>query len=420
MSPRRVTSLVLLAILAIVAVNSMAVAERSFGRPGGKHKGTWLAGDFHVHSTYSHDSWSGPDDDNTSMDEAYTYGWSVGEQGDIARSRGLDFLTITDHNDVRSASDPAFDTPGLIWVPGYENSLAGHAQMIGVDHLFEGKPDTVAGIETLAAQVRDEGGIFQVNHPSDLEWEETFGHAFVPDTVEVWNIGPWIYQHPLPAANDNDYSLSFYDAFLDAGEKVGATGGSDNHWRTVTAVGGVGQPTTWVFAKKSTPEGILEGLREGRTTISHQPPGLDDAFLFMEGDDAGDKKDDFDAMIGDEVLPGSTLRVTAEGGAGAYLRLVTDGSETLAFERITSDDFTFTTKVPEDKTWVRAEMLFDDAQPQRGQLSVACDAINTVTGFFGADPTTFCTNRLFYLALTSPIYFRNPEIEPSPTPEVTP
>ncbi|HWL66736.1 MAG TPA: hypothetical protein VNP73_12235, partial [Actinomycetota bacterium] len=36
----------------------------------------WLAGDFHVHTVYSHDSWGGPDDPGTPPDEAHTFGWT--------------------------------------------------------------------------------------------------------------------------------------------------------------------------------------------------------------------------------------------------------------------------------------------------------------------------------------------------------
>ena len=46
-------------------------------------------------------------------------------------ARGLDYLAITDHNDVRSSADPDFGAYGVIGVPAYENSLHGHAQMLG-------------------------------------------------------------------------------------------------------------------------------------------------------------------------------------------------------------------------------------------------------------------------------------------------
>src|SRR5438876_12422065 len=79
-----------------------AVARAAYPPSGG----AWLAGDLHCHTVYSHDVWGGPNDDNTGIDEAYTFGWMPGDQIQIAELRGLDFLAITDHNDVRALTDP--------------------------------------------------------------------------------------------------------------------------------------------------------------------------------------------------------------------------------------------------------------------------------------------------------------------------
>src|SRR6266550_9285638 len=94
-----------IAVLALVAFAAPARA------------GEWVAGDLHVHTTYSHDSYGGPGDDNTGPDEAYTLGHSVTSQFAIAASRGLQYLAITDHNDIRSQSDPGFGSCGVIPVP---------------------------------------------------------------------------------------------------------------------------------------------------------------------------------------------------------------------------------------------------------------------------------------------------------------
>src|SRR5258705_5770695 len=96
--------------------------------PGGAPDGVWLAGDFHCHTVFSHDVYGGPSDDNTGLDEAYTLGHTPGEQIATAELRGLDFLAITDHNDVRSAYQPGYRSDRLLLVPGYEHSLwGGHA-----------------------------------------------------------------------------------------------------------------------------------------------------------------------------------------------------------------------------------------------------------------------------------------------------
>ncbi|MFP5297785.1 MAG: CehA/McbA family metallohydrolase [Actinomycetota bacterium] len=402
-SKRRVMiSAAALATCAVVVASLPATAEKKFGRRDDKHGGVWLAGDLHVHSTYSHDSYGGPHDDNTSIDEFYTLGWSVAEQGEIARSRGLDYLAITDHNDVRSVADPAFGSAGLLWLPGYENSLAGHAQMLGSTELHDNGTRSLQDVERLARELKQLGGAFQINHPSDHDWERSYGYAFVPETIEVWNIGPWLWQHPMPAANDNDFSLRFWDAFLDAGHEVGATGGSDNHWRSITPLAGVGQPTTWVFAREASPEGVLEALREGRTTIVHQPPSMSETFINMEAD--RNRNGEFESMIGDKVPSGAAVKVTVEGAPGTLLRLVTNGSRTFELVEVTGNDFTYTTEAPAGSTWLRAEVFMPDAPEQRGQLSFGCDAIDVFSGPAGGEPTTLCENRLTMLALTSPIY----------------
>src|SRR5438045_811032 len=92
---------------------------------GGAADGGWLAGDFHVHTVLSHDVWGGPGDDNTGLDEAYTWGWTAGQQIHLAELRGLDFVALTDHNRVDALRLPEYRSKQLVLVPGYEHSLAG-------------------------------------------------------------------------------------------------------------------------------------------------------------------------------------------------------------------------------------------------------------------------------------------------------
>ena len=60
---------------------------------------------------------------------------------------------------------------------------------------------TANGEAALATALRADGGVFQVNHPSDGNWPRTYGYKVVPDNVEVWN-EPWFYQRPAPASNE--------------------------------------------------------------------------------------------------------------------------------------------------------------------------------------------------------------------------
>src|SRR3954464_11117445 len=122
-------------------------------RRGPAAAGRWVAGDLHVHTTYSHDSYGGPTDDNTGPEDANTLGHSVQEDFALASARGLDYLAITDHMDIRSQSDPGWGFGGVIPVPGYENSLKGHGQMLGATHLYANGDKSVAAINKLEQQL---------------------------------------------------------------------------------------------------------------------------------------------------------------------------------------------------------------------------------------------------------------------------
>lgn len=360
---------------------------------GAAPQGSWLAGDLHVHTPYSHDSYGGPTDDNTGLDEAYTAGLTVGQQFTLAALRGLDYLAITDHNDVRSQGDPGFGTSGLIGVRGYENSLDGHAQMLGAAKVYDKSLTTLEQRDALRA----DGGAFQINHPvegGELDW--ALGHDVVPDTVEVWNISR-LYQPPLPSASDNDAGVRFWEAFLDAGHHVAATGGSDSHWASTVAIQGAGNPTTWVFADEPTEAGVLRGLRAGRTTISARPPAQGGARVRLEADADGDGT--FEAMVGDTVPTGALLKATVDGAPGAELRLITDGGE-LAVPPVPVTGTTFERRFRlSTGTWVRAEVARPDLAEQRGAVC--------------GTTTAYCRNLLLVEAMTSALY-----LEPGVTVEV--
>ena len=354
----------------------------------GAAEGEWLAGDLHVHTTYSHDSYGGPGDDNTEPDEFYTLGWSVGEQFQNAFTRGLDYLAITDHDDVRSQQDPGFGAGGVLPLPGYETSLKGHAQMLGATKVYDKGDESAAAVLAAANALRADGGVFQANHPAegstDFPHDADWGYAYdvQPDTVEVWNISR-LYQPPFPSASSNDDAVRYWEGWLDRGVNVGATAGSDNHWRSTFEAQGVGQPTTWVFARERTTAAVLEGIRGGRTFISHQPPSFGGPLLFLEGDGA---------MVGDEVAPGSKLNVRVEGGSGMFLRIVATGSKFLGEPvPVATPSFVHEFDAPAEPGWVRAELFDPDLADQR---SAVCEMPDT----------TYCRNMLGITAMTSAIY----------------
>ncbi len=389
----------------LVAVVTLGLAHAA---PQASSDGVWLAGDLHVHTTYSHDSWDPIADDEES--EPWTLGHSVANQFAIAASRGLDFLAITDHNDIRAQTDPGYGSMGVLPIDGYENSLSGHAQMLGAascyapDGPFEGvqgcndwEDRSAARVEAMADALRADGGVFQVNHPAgdsvdfphDADWG--YGHEVVPDTVEVWNIQS-LWQPPFPSSNSIDDAIAYWEGFLNMGHRVAATGGSDNHWVSTTAVQGVGQPTTWVYVAERSRDAILEGLRLGRTTISWQPPAYGGPRLMLEADADGDGE--FESMVGDEVPVGATVRATvADAPAAARIEIFTNEGA-LGFESGPPGagvEF----EVEPGTMWVRAELLAPD--------HIGTPLADGCEGVVGGE-TTYCRNRLLRLAMTSAIY----------------
>jgi hypothetical protein len=373
------------ALLAIAAVPAVAFAGR------------WVAGDLHVHTTYSHDSYGGPTDDNTGPEDVFTLGHTVTDDFAIARTRGLDFLAITDHNDVRSQSDPGFGTSGVLGLPGYENSLNGHGQMLGATHLFDNGDQSTAAVLALENALHAEGGLLQANHPNDPRWG--YGYDVPVDTVEVWNL-PWYYQPPLPASSNNTWALHYWEGWLDRGAHVAATGGSDSHWLSTTAAQGPGQPTTWVYVKHLSVRGVLDGLRAGHTSVSAEPPAYGGPRVFLEADRDGDGH--FESIAGDTVRRHSRLRVRVRNAPGTHVRIVTDGGrDAFAPKLVTGARFVERFRLGTGKhTWVRAEVYGEDAQAGREQ------GCTTIFGHDAAPVGTYCTNRVAMQALSSAIYLR--------------
>ncbi|MGH2759532.1 MAG: hypothetical protein ACRDKJ_08210, partial [Actinomycetota bacterium] len=203
-----------------------------------------------------------------------------------------------------------------------------------------------------------------------------------------------LLQPPLPSGSSTDDAVRYWEGWLDRGARIAATGGSDSHWASVSAVQGVGQPTTWVFASERSERGVIEGLRAGRTFISHQPPALRGPRVFIEAD--ADRDGKYESMIGDIVPRGSRVRVRVRNAGGTLLRVPRDGGRNIKVDvPVLSDAFTHTFTAPSTTRWLRAEIYLPDLAEGRRML---CDPL-----LGGA--TTYCRNGLLVFAMTSALYF---------------
>jgi hypothetical protein len=380
---------------AAIAASSLWLPDGGAFGQSGPRRGVWLPGDLHTHSTYSHDVYGGPTDDNTGPDQAYTLGLPVAGKFLEGRERRLRYMAVSDHDDIRSVPELPRANQGLIAIPAYEHSIKGHAHMLGATTQYDAGDQAADTVNAMADALRSAGGVFQANHPAyrvaagadfhacgsggcsdcrSINW--TYGFDVRPDTIEVWN----------PSVVRSDISETFWECWLDQGEQIGGTGGSDSHWLSLHAVAGPGQPTTWVYAPEASAAGVLQGLREGRTVVSGQPPELNGARVMLESPRA--------AIVGDTVAPGARMRVTAPGlSVPGLVRIRANGQQILEQEIDPGGEVRF--RAPREAGWVRAILLARQSIP----VNLAVSDLGDATPQRDGRPL---------LSLSSPIYLRRP------------
>ena len=287
----------------------------------------WYAGDFHVHSSESGDAMA-----------------SLMEIATLAKSRGLEFVNISDHNTVSqhaliAAAQAMY--PEFLFLRGAEvTTYAGHGNAVGihdyVDHRLGYQDRTVAGI---TQDIADQGGIFLVNHPvldlgaacigcswqhlDDTPWEQVSGieistgnfdigvNAFVPRAIMMW------------------------DQLVRQGYHIAAVGGSDDHRAgrdTGPTASQIGTPTTYVLADNLSEAAIIEAVRRGRTVVKLRDPA--DPFVEIRMQGPGGTF----AEVGDVTGEGP-LEIHVTGGNGTFVQVWVQGEKVTQIP-VTSDDFT--------------------------------------------------------------------------------
>lgn len=251
----------------------------------------WLAGDLHAHTIHSDGILSVP------------------ELACLARSRGLDYLAITDHNTISHHAElPEVSAySGVLLVPGVELTTdRGHANCLGASSWIDFRRDA----DDWLADGEACGGLLSINHPvgGDMSWRQPMTGR--PPLVEVWH-SSWDRR--------GGETLAWWEAW-GGGLPIG---GSDFH--AFGRDGLPGAPTTWLEVEGGD---ALGALRAGRIAISAAP---DAPVVVRDGDEVLVVDGDGATLHASGEAPrrvvGDRFRVAA--GEGPY-RLVDDAGLALA------------------------------------------------------------------------------------------
>lgn len=171
-----------------------------------------------------------------------------------AEAIGLDALAITDHDAVeasREAADKASQY-GLIGVPGIEvSSQAGHILGIGVTELIpKGR-----SFEDTIELIHDAGGIAILPHPFQKSRHGVGPN--VPPNVLAMADAIEVYNSRLLTGRGNRQARQFAEI-----HNLPMTAGSDAHISEM-----VGQAVTAIDTNVRTVNGIVDAIRDGKTSI---------------------------------------------------------------------------------------------------------------------------------------------------------
>lgn len=187
------------------------------------------------------------------------------ELASLAKKHGLDFLAITDHNQMVSPAVLARIT-GITLIPGVEwTHYRGHANFLGLAKPYDEPFFTNTDVDMQARfkSARDRGALIVINHPQDESCGFQFDLTKLPfDAIEIWN---------GPMRESNLRAVGLWHQMLAAGQKVTAVGGSDFHRENLFQI--LGGPCMGVYAESDAPDDILAALRAGQSFISFAPNG---------------------------------------------------------------------------------------------------------------------------------------------------
>jgi hypothetical protein len=251
---------------------NMTVLDKSDG---------WYRGELHAHSRHGAGS------------------ETVGQLIRRAEHAGLDFLAITDRNNVDSLRDPEYHSEKLALIPAMEwgNEKKGVALVYGMRTMPDLPTDSIPAAQAECLRVQAQGGLWVAAHPcfptEPWQWAlsyvsgiETWCRAWrgvPPMTLDqlcdelkekknerlVQSIAIAAARSELAATSANAQATNFYDIELNHGLMAAAIGGSNSS----SPKAPLGRPLTCVYARDKSAPAIIEGIRLGRTYITSGPDG---------------------------------------------------------------------------------------------------------------------------------------------------
>ncbi len=262
-------------------------------RPDVQKSDGWYRGELHCHTLHS---------DGDSTPQAIIH---------MAQLLRLDFLAITDHNNITHLSALNEINTGLMLIPGYEvTTYKGHWNIWGGQGWIDFRILTPELMTTAIHAAKTAGYLVSCNHPRPYgpPWEFTDVDDYA--CVEVWN-GPWELF--------NQVSLEHWETMLRAGRKYVAVGGSDTHFLKREHIAQLGNPTMWIHCEGvPSPVKLLDNLRAGHAFISDRPDGPQVMMKIgaaMMGDSIPRPSDD-DVHLAVSVRNASGLRLQAYTASG--------------------------------------------------------------------------------------------------------
>jgi len=190
---------------------------------------------------------------------------TVEELAAHARRHRLDFLAITDHNQM-STSTILNLIPGITLIPGVEwTHYQGHANFLGVDQPYDEPFYTNSDDEVKVRfqSARERGATIVINHPCDPGCGFHFDLTQLSyDCLEIWN---------GPMRESNLRAVGLWQNILESGRKIPVVGGSDYHRDKLFQI--LGGPCMGVFALSNQPADLLQAIRSGHSFICFAPQG---------------------------------------------------------------------------------------------------------------------------------------------------